>query len=69
MAQNKQTPEQYLKAVYGLEPSDLDLDLGEGSFDIEEVERLAEKYNLTRKENISLQQAKAIMKTVGYHGQ
>ena len=40
------TPTQYLKKVYGLEPNDLDLT--PGKFDIEEVERLALKYDLDR---------------------
>ena len=55
----KITSTQYLKEVYGLDPSDLDLQ--DGTFDIAEVERLAIKFGLTRKENMSLERARQIL--------
>jgi hypothetical protein len=66
MRKPKITSTQYLFEVYGLEPSDLDLQ--DGTFDIAEVERLAEKYNLTKRENMTLEKAKSLnIYQVTYH--
>lgn len=54
------TPTQYLKDVYGLELNDLDL--VKGQFDIPEVERLAKKYGLTKREKMTVAMAKAVLK-------
>lgn len=54
-------PVDYLKEVYGLEPNDLSLPFG---FTVDQVEHFASKYNLTRKENMSLQKAITVLKTI-----
>jgi len=52
---------EYCNLVYGLEPSDLDL---QEDATVEEVERLAVKYGLTRHEDMTLDKARQVLKTL-----
>lgn len=63
--ENTQTPAEYLKEVYGLEPGDLNLQSG---FDLAEVKRLAKKFNLSTKQDINRNHpfVKALAKKYGY---
>ena len=61
-AQNKEDYEsavKYLKDVYGLEPNDVELS---ESDTIKDVERIAEKYGLTKLEDMTLEKAVRILK-------
>lgn len=55
----KTAAEKYLKEVYGLEPEDVDL---EKTDTIEDVEWIAEKYGLTKKEDMTLKKATQVLK-------
>jgi hypothetical protein len=63
MNQIQQDAVTYLKLVYGLEPGDLDLT--EGEFDIAEVDRLAEKHGLTKREDMTLDKARLTLRSLG----
>lgn len=59
-AQNSpETATQYAKRVYGLDANDLDL---VDSSTIEDVERYAQKYDLTKAEDMTEERAQAILK-------
>lgn len=52
----------YLKEVYGLEPGDVDL---QPSDTVEDVDRIAKKYGLTKKAEMSVEKAAQVMKRFG----
>ena len=62
MKKKKLNATAYLKEVYGLEPGDVDL---QESDTIEDVERIAKKYGLTKRENMTPKMATLILKRVG----
>ena len=59
MSKNSQSFDgiKYIKEAYGLTPADLDLS-GDDINDIDEIERIAEKYDLTKREDFSLSKVK-----------
>lgn len=59
MSAVQETPDQYLERHYGLLPADLDLEPGQ--FTVAEVERLADKYGLTKARDFTHAQAVRVM--------
>lgn len=65
MAKENETPTEYLKRLFGLDPGDLSLEAG---FTKEDVDWCAEKYNLTTADQMDLGQAKRVLSRFGYEG-
>jgi hypothetical protein len=55
-------PDIYLKEVYGLQPHELNLQSG---FTISDVEYVAKKLNLTKRQNLNVSKAVQILKSAG----
>ena len=49
----------YLKEVYGLEPEDVNLEVTDT---IEDVEWIAQKYDLTKKEDMTIKKATRVLR-------